>query len=67
LNWGFVLRAPPEEIKKMKEHMNKLVDFKGIYIYDVQSGRTLYVVEEPFLEPRQISRLKKYGIKASKQ
>jgi nitrate reductase NapAB chaperone NapD len=65
LNWGFILRAPPEEIKRMKEHMNKL-DFRSLYVYDITSGRQLYVVEETFLEPNQIDKLRKYGIKARK-
>lgn len=67
LNWGFILRAPPEEIVKMKEHINKFVDFKGIYVYDVTSGRTLYIVEETFLAPYQIKKLKQHGIKASEK
>jgi hypothetical protein len=65
LNWGFILRAPPAEINKMKEHMNKL-DFKGIYVHDITSEKNLYVVEESFLEPEQIRILKEWGIKAQR-
>lgn len=66
LSWGCILRAPPEEIKKMREHMNKL-DFKGIKVFELQSGKDLYLVEETFLAPYQIRKLKELGIKASRQ